>query len=77
MAVVSGEIYGPPSDGLPHLAVIFHEGQVVASRAFKTRTGAAKFLATFLPTFQAKLDADPFISKSTKKKTKETHGNES
>jgi len=31
MAYVSGVVYGPPSEGLPFLVVLLHEGQVVAS----------------------------------------------
>jgi len=47
-----------------------HEGQVVASRAFKSPNGAAKFIATILPQLRAKIDADVHISNSKKKKEK-------
>jgi len=73
MAYVSGVVYGPPSEGLPFLAVLLHEGQVVASRAFKSPNGAAKFIATILPQLRAKIDADVHISNAKKKRKKRTN----
>ncbi len=71
MAHVSGVVYDPPAQDLPYLAVLLHEGQVVASRAFKSPMGAATFLKTIVPQLQAKIDADKYISNAKKKKTKE------
>jgi hypothetical protein len=54
MASVTGAIYEPPSDDLPYLAVLLHNGEVVASKAFKSPEAGTAFLATIVPQLQAK-----------------------
>jgi hypothetical protein len=70
MAYVTGAVYEPPFDGLPYLAVLLHEGEVVTSKAFKSPEAGAAFLATIVPQLQAKIDADPHISKKKKVRRK-------
>jgi len=66
MAYVTGAVYDPPSHGLPYLAVLLHKGEVITSKAFKSPEAGAAFLATIVPQLQAKIDADPHISKKKK-----------
>ena len=56
MAKISGVVYDPPTAGLPHIAVVLHEGEVLTARACPSIAEAERFLSGITPAIQAKLD---------------------
>jgi hypothetical protein len=45
MAYISGVVYDPPKAGLPHVAVLLHDGEVLAARAFNSIAAGEAFIA--------------------------------
>lgn len=51
MAKVRGAVYGPPSSGLPPIAVILYENEVVGARTVPSVEAGEAFLAKMLQEF--------------------------
>jgi hypothetical protein len=57
MAYISATVYSPPKPGLPHLAVLLYEGDVLAARACNSIAAGEAFIAKIMPELQAKIDS--------------------
>jgi hypothetical protein len=56
MAYMTGEVLVPKKQGIPFMAVLMFEGEVLAARPFKTLAEGEAFIAKIMPELQAKID---------------------
>jgi hypothetical protein len=58
MSHVHAIVYDPPAADLPHLAVVFLDGEVLAARAAPSFEAGERFLAKMMSEFAAKIKED-------------------
>ena len=56
MAYLTGEVLIPRKPGIPFMAILMFEGEVLAARPFKTLAEGEAFIARIMPEFQTNID---------------------